>query len=101
MTPAELLATPIKTFWLMSANVRRIQAEQDIRSLFNHLAGQGGEGMKDHHSRLVEEVGMVMKKPVEVKEALAPDGSKITVEVSVESNADGFSELKDMARQFG
>lgn len=56
-----LMATPIKTFWLMSRNIDRIQAQKDMRSLSVAVCGQGGAAAQDHRKLLVTQVGDIVK----------------------------------------
>lgn len=58
----ELLATPVKTFWLLSRNVSRIQAENDQRQLSVMTSSQSGEGWKALTAALKNEVGEVARQ---------------------------------------
>jgi len=73
---------PMKTFWMMSENVRRIQAQNDMRAMSVAITSQGGEAFKEHHERLVIELGDVVKEPV------VPDAVR---------DEEGFKELKMLA----
>lgn len=78
----DLMAIPIKTFWLMSGNIRRIRAGDDLRHLLTASAAQSADGVKEYHERLVIEMGDVMKEP-SVADA--------------ERDEVGFAELRQMA----
>lgn len=78
----DLLAMPIKTFWLMSGNIRRIRAGDDLRSLMTAAAAQSPEGARECQERLTIEIGDVIKEP-SVMEAVRDEV--------------GFAELKLMA----
>lgn len=73
---------PVNAFWLMSGNIRRIRAGEDIRSLMTAAAAQSGEGIKEMQSRLVLELGEVFKEQPGIH---------------AERDEAGFNELKLMA----
>lgn len=77
-----LMQMPMKTFWLLSQNIERVAATQDLRSLSVALAGQGGEHTKEFQERLILEMGTCV-----VEETA-------TAEVRDEA---GFQELKQMS----
>lgn len=84
MSYREVLAMPIRAFWLFSGNIRRLRADSDMRSLMVATAAQSAEGIENHQERLVLELGMVMNdSPV----------------LDVERDEKGFSELKMMAAE--
>ncbi|AVE44270.1 hypothetical protein MW722_001435 [Acinetobacter baumannii] len=63
-TYQSLLAMPIKTFWLLSNSVERIEAQRDLRHLKIALAGSMGatqEGIENLMESLRKEVGEVIK----------------------------------------
>jgi len=76
-----LMQMPIKTFWLLSQNIERVAAAQDLRSLSVALAGQGGEQTKEFQERLVIEMGTITVESRDVTE---------------ERDQAGFDELKSM-----
>jgi hypothetical protein len=99
LTDRDVLTMPLKRFWLLSGNVNRIQAEQDMRRMFTNAAAQTGEGLKDYSAKLREEIGNIARPEREggdewVSEApeaiVPPDDQK-------ESNRAGFAELKALA----
>ncbi|CAM9358909.1 hypothetical protein E7W39_00335 [Cronobacter sakazakii] len=47
MSPLELLGVPLTMFWMLSRNIDRLRAEEDIRNLQVARAAQAdGEGVK-------------------------------------------------------
>ena len=83
MSYRELMDIPIKTFWLMSGNIRRIRAGDDLRNLMTATASQSADGVKEYRERLIVDIGEVMKEP-SVADA--------------ERDEAGFAELKSMAQ---
>lgn len=81
MAYREVLEMPIRAFWLMSGNVRRLRAHSDVRSLMVASAAQSPEGIDEVRERLVLEIGEVAKEPP----------------TSVERDEAGFEELRAMA----
>lgn len=81
MSPDQVKALLIKTFWLMSGNVDRIQAQEDMRSLTVSASSQSGEGAKVYRDQLVIETGTVVK-----------------VERVHERDEAGFQRLKELAK---
>ena len=79
----DLMAIPIKTFWLMSGNIRRIKAGDDLRNLMTATAAQSAEGIQEYRERLIVDIGEVMKEPSAI---------------DVERDEAGFAELKSMAQ---
>ena len=73
---------PVKAFWLMSGNIRRIRAGEDIRRLMTNAAAQSGEGVKELQNRLVLELGEVFSEKAGIH---------------VERDEAGFNELKMIA----
>ena len=67
----ETLDLPLRTFWLMSTNVNRIAAENDIRRL--SVAGGAGssDAFKGANEALRAEMGVVVKRR---EEEVARDG---------------------------
>ena len=84
MNYREVLALPIRTFWLMSSCINRIQAEFDIRHLSVAASAQSGEGFSDYRKQLVLEIGMHAN----------PD---TPANYDTTRDQEGFSELKMMA----
>ena len=74
---------PIKTFWMMSESVRRVQAETDLRTMTISAVAQSSEGFTEHRERLVLELGEVVTEKSEVPNAVR--------------DQTGFDELKNMA----
>ncbi|EMB2321431.1 hypothetical protein ACN1NW_000389 [Acinetobacter baumannii] len=63
-TYESVLAMPIKTFWLLSNSVERIEAQQDLRHLKIALTGSMGatqEGIEKLIESLNNEVGEIIK----------------------------------------
>lgn len=75
---------PIKSFWLMYGNIRRIRAGDDVRQLLTAAASQSPEGVTELRDRLVLEMGEVV-----VAETPNP--------LDVQRDEAGFAELKAMA----
>ena len=61
MTPWEVKALPIKTFWLMSNSVERIMAQKDMRTLTVSTCSQNGEAANECRQQLVLEIGTIAK----------------------------------------
>ena len=61
MSYREVMDLPIRAFWLMHGNIRRITAGEDIRTLSVSMAAQSGDGARECHDRLVLEMGEVMR----------------------------------------
>ncbi len=79
----EALNLPLKTFWMMSNNINRIGAEEDIRRLAVTAAASSDKGFKATQEALQREMGDVFTRParVEAKE--------------------GINTLKEIARKMG
>jgi len=52
---------PVKMFWLMSANISRIQAENDIRQMAVAIGASNERGFQPLNEKLTKELGTVMK----------------------------------------
>lgn len=82
------MALPIKTFWLMSGNVDRIVAREDLRAvsvaMVQHFDAGGIQGFRD---QLTVEAGTVVKLDT-------TNGVKPYVEAK--RDEDGFAALKNM-----
>lgn len=82
MAYREVMEMPIKTFWLMFSNIRRIRAGDDVRHLMTAAAAQSAEGVKELRDKLVLEIGHVASEsPV----------------IDTQRDEAGFAELKAMA----
>lgn len=81
----QVMDLPIKTFWLMSNNIERISAQQDLRSLTVAVCGQGGEAAHEHRQRLILEVGTIVKLDSNPMNAVRDEA--------------GFEELKKLTQQ--
>lgn len=75
---------PIRAFWLMSGNIRRVRAGNDLRAMMVATVAQAPEGAKEMQERLVLEMGDVY-----VSKTVSP--------LEVERDEEGFNELKAMA----
>lgn len=53
----ELMALPIKTFWMLNKNVNRLLAEKDLRALSMAINSQSNEGVTALREKLSEELG--------------------------------------------
>jgi len=80
----ELLALPMKTFWLLNQNIDRIFAQRDMRTLTVAVSGQSQEAAKGYRETLIAEVGVIVK----FKESSVMDA---------ERDEQGFAELKAIA----
>ncbi len=78
-----VMELPIQAFWLMSSNIRRIKAGDDLRNLMTATAAQTADGIQEYRERLIVDIGEVMKEP------LVADA---------ERDEAGFAELKTMAQ---
>ena len=74
---------PVRAFWLMSGNIRRIKAGDDLRNLMTATAAQSADGIKEYRERLIIDIGEVMKESV--------------VTIEAERDDVGFAELRSMA----
>ena len=79
----EIMKMPIKTFYMMSEAVRRIQAETDLRTMAITAVAESPEGFTEHQRRLVLELGEVVTEKSDVMNAVR--------------DQTGFDELKNMA----
>lgn len=57
----DVMRLPIRTFWLMSANINRLFAERDMRLLSVTAAANSSEGMKGKVDELTHELGQVTR----------------------------------------
>lgn len=80
------MEVPVRTFWFMNAQIDRIQAQKDMRSLTVAVCGQGGgEAAQNFRERLVIEAGEVAKLKFDpIREAVRDE--------------EGFSALREMAQ---
>ncbi|KLV10190.1 hypothetical protein [Photobacterium ganghwense] len=80
---SEVLALPIRTFWMMSRNVDRHRAEMDISQLRLLRASQTSEEhLKDFAESLTEQ----LSSPIEIKRSLE----------DAEPDADAIDRLKSL-----
>ncbi|MCP1540057.1 hypothetical protein [Methylorubrum extorquens] len=80
---------PLKTFWLFSKNIDRLQAELDLRLLQVMSAASSGEAYGALIERLQRQVGTIVRQ--------SPDA---IAEIAQEEQLDraGLAELKAMGR---
>lgn len=81
-----VMRLPLKTFWLMSSNVDRIEAKKDMRSLTVAQFSQAtNDGVQQFRDALVIEAGEIVKmdKPNDPRKAQRDEA--------------GFADLKRMA----
>ncbi|CQT67670.1 hypothetical protein DBK25_17520 [Salmonella enterica subsp. enterica serovar Typhi] len=58
MSPLELLGVPLTMFWMLSRNIDRLRAEEDVRNLQVARAAQAdGEGVKAFMESLQLRIG--------------------------------------------
>ena len=60
----DVMALPVRTFWMMNGNIERICAERDLRQLQLMLGTQSQDNLSDVQSRLLEEMGQPIKANV-------------------------------------
>jgi hypothetical protein len=82
MAYREVMDMPVRAFWLMFSNIRRIRAGDDVRNLMTSAAAQSADGVKELQEKLVLEIGTVATE--------AP-------EIEAKRDEAGFAELKAMA----
>jgi len=59
LATTEVLAMPIKRFWLLEKNISRLEALDGIRQLDITVASQGKEGYEDMHRQLKGQIGLI------------------------------------------
>lgn len=73
MSPLELLGVPLTMFWMLSRNIDRLRAEEDIRNLQVARAAQAdGEGVKAFMEGLQLRIG----RPVVIDKVYDPRKDK-------------------------
>jgi hypothetical protein len=93
LSDTEVLAMPIRRFWLLHKCVDRLAAEADMRALHNAACAQGGEAFKEHSDRLQRRVGEVVR--MSAREEL--DTDEVTWDqIDVRRDQEGFNALKQM-----
>lgn len=80
----EVMALPIHVFWMLSGNVNRIRAEEDLRALRIGNMAQGQGGASELAEKLVKEMGEVCK----------------TDPRNEQRDEEGFADLKALALKF-
>lgn len=50
---------PLRSFWVMSAQINRVSAERELRDLNILIGSQSKEGIEDTRDRLLKEMGQV------------------------------------------
>lgn len=85
MSYGEVMDLPIRAFWLMHGNIRRVKAGEDIRSLVVAMSAQSAEGAKECQERLVLEMGQIARN------------HEVTPVIQAERDEAGFAELKALA----
>lgn len=88
---AAVMQLPLKTFWLMSRNVERIEAKKDLRAMSVAIVAQSNaESSTKFRQALVVEAGVIVKLDGEAAEASPLEAKR---------DDSGFADLKMMARQ--
>lgn len=88
---AAVMSLPLKTFWLMSRNIERIEAKKDLRAMSVAIVSQSNaEGATQFRQALVVEAGVIVKLDGETAEASPLEAKR---------DDSGFADLKMMARQ--
>ena len=77
----------MKTFWMMSSNIDRIQAQQDMRALTIGSVVQSSESAIECRDRLVIEVGTIVK---------LKEGSAVLARLEEKMDAEGLEDLRRM-----
>ncbi|EFN9519313.1 TPA: hypothetical protein HLU67_12395 [Escherichia coli] len=73
MSPLELLGVPLTMFWMLSRNIDRLRAEEDVRNLQVARAAQAdGEGVKAFMEGLQLRIG----RPVVIDKVYDPRKDK-------------------------
>ena len=73
MSPLELLGVPLTMFWMLSRNIDRLRAEEDVRNLQVARAAQAdGEGVK----ALMEVLQLRIGRPVVTDKVYDPRKDK-------------------------
>jgi hypothetical protein len=80
------MTLPIRSFWMMNANIDRLTAQKDMRALTVAVCGQGGEAAQAHREQLILEVGTVVKL----------DDSPMSA-ANTARDESGFADLKAMS----
>lgn len=83
----DVLALPIKTFWLLHKNIDRISAERDMRSLMVMGSVQSSEALTSMTENLRKQMGVI----VDLDEAAA------AVEDAV-FDSDGLNALRGLGK---
>lgn len=60
----EVLDLPLRVFWLLNNNIRRLLAERDVRSLNNAMGAQSADGYEKRMKELTIDLG----EPVKIDE---------------------------------
>ena len=86
-----VMQLPLKTFWLMSRNIERIEAKKDLRAMSVAIVAQSNaDGATQFRQALVVEAGVIVKLDDETV-AAGP--------LEAKRDDSGFADLKMMARQ--
>lgn len=73
MSPLELLGVPLTMFWMLSRNIDRLRAEEDVRNLQVARAAQAdGEGVK----AFMEGLQLMIGRPVVTDKVYDPRKDK-------------------------
>ena len=85
MSPLELLGVPLTMFWMLSRNIDRLRAEEDVRNLQVARAAQAdGEGVKAFMEGLQYRIGrpVVTDKVYDLSKVKAdPDAKEQLMEI--------------------
>lgn len=79
-----VMKMPIRAFWLMSGNIRRLRAESDLRNVTVAVVSgcESVDEIKNYQERLILEMGVVVKSPIGA---------------DIDRDESGFAELKAIA----
>lgn len=64
-TYQETLGLPIRTFWMLSRNVDRLEAGEDLRRMRIAVASQSGETFEKFNKDLVAQIGEIVVRSKE------------------------------------
>lgn len=87
MSYREVLALPMKTFWMLNRNISRVLAEQDLRAFHLAVSTNSGEAAAALHTKLLKEFDNPYHMAVE------PENEAVLDE---ERDEIGFAQLKSM-----
>lgn len=82
MSWREVMATPIRAFWVLVRNIDRVKAQEKLGELKLSVCAQSSEGVEEYQNDLVSQLG----------EVLVPDILVDTLDRT------GFEELRSLSK---